>query len=54
MPKNAQKAIMAYLLAHAVHWLLNEAISEESRQLGWTPRQLELAKLAVGGVMLFV
>lgn len=54
MPKNVQKAIMAYLLAQTVHWILNEAISEESRKRGWTAGQIELAKLAVGGVMLFV
>jgi hypothetical protein len=52
MPRNVQKAIIAYLIAHAAHWFFNELIDEESRKHGWTPQQIEWAKLAVGGFML--
>jgi hypothetical protein len=52
MSKSAQKALFAYMAAHLIHWLFNEAIDRESRKHNWTPGQIELAKLAVGGVML--
>ena len=52
MSKSAQKALLAYVAAHFIHWLFNEAIDEAARKRGWTAGQLELAKLAVGGVML--
>lgn len=52
MSKSTQKALLAYLTAHLIHWMFNEAITAESRRRGWSAGQVELAKLAVGGVML--
>jgi hypothetical protein len=51
--KNIGKAVLAWLMLQAVHQLFNEAITVEARKRGWTPRQVEVAKLAVSGVMLF-
>ncbi|MFC1418603.1 hypothetical protein [Streptacidiphilus cavernicola] len=52
MPKKVEKALVVYMLTHVAHWLFNELIDEQARKRNWTGRQIEGAKLLVGGLML--
>jgi hypothetical protein len=50
--KKTQQVLLAYLVAHAIHWLFNAEITELARKRGWSAGQIEVAKVVAGGLML--